>query len=200
MSWAGSVAIQFMLTSFSYYQGPRTRSTRARRLVARIRILRQARSRVELVQGEPSHRATVGQLVPDSTCTHQAIYTYAKAVMLYEQDIEPKEVASSMEEVPRLLQRIAGKSIPLEKFVSRRARKFTSQQNRLLLAGLDLTYVLNCFGLCPGFVLHDVHLKQVDETITELDLVTDPTSYGQCTGEYWDGEFVSSAVTSRSRC
>ncbi|POY71178.1 hypothetical protein BMF94_5488 [Rhodotorula taiwanensis] len=126
-----------------------------------------------------------GKLEAESNWS-KAIYTYAKAVMLYEQDIEPKEVASSMEEVPRLLQRIAGKSIPLEKFVSRRARKFTSQQNRLLLAGLDLTYVLNCFGLCPGFVLHDVHLKQVDETITELDLVTDPTSYGQCTGEYWD--------------
>lgn len=108
--------------------------------------------------------------------------------MLYEQDVEPETVSALMREVPRLLQKIAGKSIPLEKFVSRRARKFVAQGNRLLLAGLDLAYVLNCFLLAPGFVLHDVHLKQVEETLAELERAADPSEYGQNGDEYWDGK------------
>lgn len=116
--------------------------------------------------------------------------------MLYEQLVDPESLSHTMHEVPRLLQRIAGKSIPLEKFVSRRARKFIAQDNRLLLAGLDLAYVLNCFGLCPGFVLHDVHLKRVDEVLAVLAAVEDPSAYGQGNGEYWDGTSTSAP----SRC
>ncbi|BGP52632.1 hypothetical protein JCM8202v2_000188 [Rhodotorula sphaerocarpa] len=126
-----------------------------------------------------------GKLESESNWS-KAIYTYAKAIMLYEQLVDPESLSHTMHEVPRLLQRIAGKSIPLEKFVSRRARKFIAQDNRLLLAGLDLAYVLNCFGLCPGFVLHDVHLKRVDEVLAVLAAVEDPSAYGQGNGEYWD--------------
>lgn len=115
--------------------------------------------------------------------------------MLYEQDIDSETISALMREVPRLLQKIAGKSIPLEKFVSRRARKFVAQGNRLLLAGLDLAYVLNCFLLAPGFVLHDVHLKQVDEALAELERVADPSEYGQNGDEYWDGEPGSLCLT-----
>ncbi|KAG0662948.1 hypothetical protein C6P46_003036 [Rhodotorula mucilaginosa] len=139
-----------------------------------------------LAQGDWSHGYEYFNTLQTESNWSKAIYAYSKAVMLYEQDIESETVSALMREVPRLLQKIAGKSIPLEKFVSRRARKFVAQGNRLLLAGLDLAYVLNCFLLAPGFVLHDVHLKQVDETLAELERVADPSEYGQNGDEYWD--------------
>ncbi|GAA5981347.1 hypothetical protein JCM10908_004077 [Rhodotorula pacifica] len=139
-----------------------------------------------LAQGDWSHGYEYFGTLETESNWSKAIYAYAKAIMLYEQDMESETVAALMHDVPRLLQKIAGKSIPLEKFVSRRARKFIAQGNRLLLAGLDLAYVFNCFLLAPGFVLHDVHLKQVEETLEELEQVTKPLEYGQNGDEYWD--------------
>jgi hypothetical protein len=94
-----------------------------------------------------------------------------------------------MKRVPDLMQRIAGKSIPLEKFVARRARKFVSQGNRLTLPGVELAYVLNCLGLSPRYILFERHLDQVSHVIAELHGIKEPNSYGQGPDEYWDGEF-----------
>ncbi|GAA5867941.1 hypothetical protein JCM3774_004731 [Rhodotorula dairenensis] len=139
-----------------------------------------------LAKGDWAHGYQYFDTLETESNWSKAIYAYAKAVMLYEQGIEAQKVTDLMHEVPRLLQKIAGKSIPLEKFVSRRARKFVAQGNRLLLAGLDLAYVLNCFLLAPGFVLHDVHLKQVEATLAELERTTDPREFGQNGDEFWD--------------
>lgn len=43
------------------------------------------------------------------------------------------EVIANMQNVPGLKQRIAGKSIPIEKFVCKKSEKFLAQGNRLLL-------------------------------------------------------------------
>jgi hypothetical protein len=95
-----------------------------------------------------------------------------------------------MSSVPSLTQKVAGKSIPLEKFVSRRARKFTSQGNRLALAGLEAAYVLNCLSMSPMEVLEKKYLEQVSTLLVELEGVKSPTSYGQSADEYWDGSFL----------
>lgn len=93
-----------------------------------------------------------------------------------------------MKRVPDLMQRIAGKSIPLEKFVARRARKFVSQGNRLALPGVELAYVLNCLGLSPRYVLFERHLDQVSHVLADLHAVKEPNSYGNGPDEYWDGQ------------
>ncbi|KAK4050437.1 hypothetical protein OIV83_003507 [Microbotryomycetes sp. JL201] len=117
----------------------------------------------------------------------KAIYAYAKATSIYEEGEDLREAARIMSGVPDLMQRIAGKSIPLEKFVARRARKFVAQNNRLTLPGIELAYVLNCLGLSPRFTLFDVHLDQVSTVLAELHAVKDPRSYGTGRGdEFWD--------------
>ncbi|KAM0793711.1 hypothetical protein ACM66B_001136 [Microbotryomycetes sp. NB124-2] len=117
----------------------------------------------------------------------KAIYAYAKATSIYEEGEDPNEATRIMRGVPDLMQRIAGKSIPLEKFVARRARKFVAQNNRLTLPGIELAYVLNCLGLSPRFTLFDVHLDQVSTVLAELHAVKDPRSYGTGRGdEFWD--------------
>ncbi|GAA6002647.1 hypothetical protein JCM10207_007609 [Rhodosporidiobolus poonsookiae] len=116
----------------------------------------------------------------------KAVYSYARAVTLYEQGLEPDTVDSLMRDVPNLLQRVASKTIPIEKFMSRRAKKFIAQGNRLCLPGVELAYVLNCLSLSPRFILTDRHLAQVDKVLAELSGVKVPAEYGKNGDEFWD--------------
>lgn len=120
----------------------------------------------------------------------KAIYAYAKATTQYEEGLEIDKVNSTMAQVPDLMQRIAGKSIPLEKFVARRARKFVAQGNRLALPGIELAYVLNCLGLSPRFILFEEHLNQVSQVLAELHAVKEPEKYGKNGDEFWDGALI----------
>ena len=67
----------------------------------------------------------------------KAVYAYGVAALLVQLGGEANkaEGLKLMTEVPKLRQRIAGKSIPLEKFVARKARKCEAQGGRLLLPG-----------------------------------------------------------------
>ena len=49
--------------------------------------------------------------------------------------------------VPEWKQRIAGKSLPMEKFAVRKAQRFLEQDNHLLLPALELIYVWNGFRI-----------------------------------------------------
>jgi len=115
----------------------------------------------------------------------KAIYAYAKGITLYEQEGSNDEAIQIIRTVPSLMQRIAGKSIPLEKFVARRAKKFIDQGNRLTCPGIELAYVLNCLGMSPRFALFETHLDRVSVVLSKLHAVKDPSSYGNGT-EYWD--------------
>ncbi|SCV68621.1 BQ2448_742 [Microbotryum intermedium] len=116
----------------------------------------------------------------------KAIYAYAKATSIYEQGEDIAKANKIMKGVPDLMQRIAGKSIPLEKFVARRSRKYVAQGNRLCLPGIELAYVLNCLGLSPRFNLFEVHLDQISTVLADLHQVKDPSRYGNG-DEFWDG-------------
>lgn len=49
--------------------------------------------------------------------------------------------------VPKWKQRIAGKSVPMEKFAVRKAERFMDQENYLVLPALELVYVWNGFAI-----------------------------------------------------
>ncbi|KAJ3276315.1 hypothetical protein HK104_003670 [Borealophlyctis nickersoniae] len=100
----------------------------------------------------------------------KTVYRYLEAVYLYAMDPEKNAgaVAAMMKQVPTLMQRVAGKSIPLEKFVARKSRKFHIQGNRLLLPWLEMLYLLNGLDAVPPDVI-PVHIKQVDEAIKHLE-------------------------------
>jgi hypothetical protein len=73
----------------------------------------------------------------------KAVYAYGVAALLVQLGGEANkaEGLKLMTEVPKLRQRIAGKSIPLEKFVARKERKCETQGGRLLLPALELAYI-----------------------------------------------------------
>ncbi|KAJ3303053.1 Tetratricopeptide repeat protein 39B [Kappamyces sp. JEL0829] len=100
----------------------------------------------------------------------KAIYLYLKAVLLYEADPvkHKEEVNDCMNKVPGHLKKVAGKSVPLEKFVARKARKYFLQGERLLLPVLEIIYMWNGFDLIPEKRLMAL-VEQFDTTLTDLD-------------------------------
>lgn len=48
-------------------------------------------------------------------------------------------------DVPKYKQRIAGKSLPMEKFAVKRSQRFTNQNNRLFMPAIELLYLWNLF-------------------------------------------------------
>ncbi|KAL1748304.1 hypothetical protein HDZ31DRAFT_79835 [Schizophyllum fasciatum] len=107
----------------------------------------------------------------------KAIYSYGLAVCLLESadslsaegtpaaqqeaDGRRERAAVLMNRVPALRQRIAGKSIPLEKLVARKARKYTTHHHRLVLPALELAYLFLGIAHAPRQVLVGKMLPEV---------------------------------------
>ena len=79
-----------------------------------------------------------------------------------------EEATTLMEKVPSLLQRIAGKSIPMEKLISRKARKFKSQGHRLVLPLLELGYLFLAVARAPRSVLAKHFLVEIRKCLDGL--------------------------------
>ncbi|KJA26681.1 hypothetical protein HYPSUDRAFT_63897 [Hypholoma sublateritium FD-334 SS-4] len=109
----------------------------------------------------------------------KAIYSYGMAVCLLHtasSSADPSSDAAKsakaeagrlMARVPGLRQKIAGKSIPMEKFVARKARKHQAQ-GRLLLPALDLAYIFQGIGHAPRGVIVRRMLPEVDAALKQL--------------------------------
>merc|ERR1719410_1021367 len=83
-----------------------------------------------------------------SKCT----YAYQRAAILcHSQDELTQDQKETqiwlMENIPKWKQRIAGKSIPLEKFAVYKAQRFIEQGNYLVLPGIELIYAWNGFKI-----------------------------------------------------
>ncbi|KAG8987239.1 hypothetical protein FRB90_003521 [Tulasnella sp. 427] len=126
----------------------------------------------------------------------KAVYRYGLAVTLYdlaktekdqnEAKKRMKEAAKWFEQVPGSMKKIAGKHIPLEKFVSRKSKKFQSQGNRLLHPSLELCYMLGAISHTPRSVFLSTIIPSLVKSLGTLaSHSSKPASYGNGTG-YWD--------------
>ncbi|KAF7342547.1 hypothetical protein MSAN_02010900 [Mycena sanguinolenta] len=129
----------------------------------------------------------------------KSIYSYGVAVCLLDSAADGEgekerkgrleEARKMMERVPGLRQKIAGKSIPLEKFVARRARKFQSQNNRLLLPSLELAYVFLGIAHAPRAVVESKMLPSVRNALSDLEGTSGDREKGkgkEARQGYWD--------------
>lgn len=119
----------------------------------------------------------------------KAVYSYGRGSTLYESAAGEdqralREAASIFHKVPTLTQKIAGKSIPMEKFVARKSKKFI-KYGRLLLPGLEFSYVYHCLSNAPRYILCDEALLLVSDALAELHDVEDPSQY-HSGEEYYD--------------
>ncbi|KAJ2319827.1 hypothetical protein GGI00_006339, partial [Coemansia sp. RSA 2681] len=108
---------------------------------------------------------------------NKGVYTYALAACVWEHSLTLANgddshrllsiVCLLMEAVPLLKRKVAGKSIPVEKFVIRKASKFQQQDQFLLRPGLELLHVWNLYSKMPHarlLILRD----EVDAEIARL--------------------------------
>ncbi|XP_046361608.1 tetratricopeptide repeat protein 39B-like isoform X1 [Haliotis rufescens] len=103
----------------------------------------------------------------------KATYTYQKASFLMMCDDQTEEthahISFLFSEVPRLKQRIAGKSLPFEKFAVAKANRFVEQDGRLTLPALELIYVWNGFNIIgKKMELLEPMLMKIEEVINEI--------------------------------
>ncbi|CAA7263917.1 unnamed protein product [Cyclocybe aegerita] len=126
----------------------------------------------------------------------KSIYSYGMAVCILEICGDDKkrtaEATKLMEKVPHVRQKIAGKSIPLEKLVARKARKFISQGHRLALPALEIAYLFLAIAHAPRTVIVTKMLPEVDGLLAELDKHKSKSdkereaAYANGKGGYWD--------------
>jgi hypothetical protein len=121
----------------------------------------------------------------------KALYTYATVVSLYQSSTSSTpsdEITSAMQAIPTMGRRIAGKSIPIEKFAARKSKKFMAQ-GRLMLPALELSFLLMALAQAPQFIIRDNHLVLIDEKIAELDAVLESERGTWGSGGWYDGAF-----------
>lgn len=103
------------------------------------------------------------------------MYSYQKASLMCM--LEPRDLTSSekrtidqlMREVPIYKQRIAGKSLPMEKFACRRAERYFST-GKLLIPAIELMYLWNLFKITgKHFHLADGVFRIVEKNLNALD-------------------------------
>ncbi|XP_063417875.1 tetratricopeptide repeat protein 39B-like [Mytilus trossulus] len=103
----------------------------------------------------------------------KATYTYQKAAFLLMCDDQTEETKTHLHylfsEVPRLKQRIAGKSLPIEKFAVFKAKRVIEQDSTLVLPALELIYVWNGFSILgkKEELLNPV-LEKVEKTLNDI--------------------------------
>ncbi|BES91165.1 IHypothetical protein2 [Nesidiocoris tenuis] len=77
------------------------------------------------------------------------IYGYQKmSALLMQESNDPavsQEIQYLVKSIPLWKQRIAGKSLPIEKFCIKKCERFKAQQNTLVLPAIELLYVWNYF-------------------------------------------------------
>ncbi|KAJ3035393.1 hypothetical protein HK097_004222, partial [Rhizophlyctis rosea] len=101
----------------------------------------------------------------------RAMYAYMLGVCLYAEDAEgnAERVSQLFEEVPRLRRKVAGRSIPIEKFIARKCRKYSLQKSRLLLPHLEMLYIFNGLDIIPPTSIPS-HLTLMNEHLSSLEL------------------------------
>lgn len=114
-------------------------------------------------------RSWWGKLGGEATWS-KATYTYSEAACLATLG-EHAEARKLMERVQGLRQKIAGKSIPVEKFVARKARKYLAQSDRLVLPALELAYVFHAIAHAPREVIVREMIPAVGGALGELGLM-----------------------------
>lgn len=103
------------------------------------------------------------------------MYSYQKASLMCM--LDPKETTSSekrtidklMQDVPIYKQRIAGKSLPMEKFAVRRAERYFLT-GKLAVPAIELMYLWNLFKITSKkFTLADGIYRIIEKTLDEMD-------------------------------
>lgn len=112
----------------------------------------------------------------DGSRWSRTIYSYQKAVILYmmKDDLSLTEqivIDNLLKDLPKYKQRIAGKSLPMEKFVIKKSERYFNQNQKLVLPVLELMYLWNLFKvLGKKFGVAETMFKLIEKAENECQL------------------------------
>lgn len=114
----------------------------------------------------------------------RTIYSYQKASIMLMNSKENltnddrNSITSLMRNVPKWKQRIAGKSLPMEKFAIKKAERYLNQDHHLVLPALELLYIWNYFKIISKkWELSDNIYRIIDKCHKNFE--RDPNQYGK---------------------
>lgn len=82
---------------------------------------------------------------------------------------EKRTIDALMHDVPRYKQRIAGKSLPMEKFACKRADRYFMTGGKLVVPAIELMYLWNLFKIIgKHFYLADGVYKIIEKNLNAL--------------------------------
>lgn len=118
----------------------------------------------------------------------KALYHYARAASLYEvgNETEREEAKELMERVPSMTQRIAGKSIPLEKFAARKARKMT-RYGYLFHPAMEFAYLTHCYTSSSPETLYHRSLPVIEKELAHMEAEANPIQDDLCLAHFLHG-------------
>jgi len=104
----------------------------------------------------------------------RCFYAYQKAAMMCMVQDElshdqREEQIELMRNVPNWKQKIAGKSLPMEKFAIRKAERFLSQGYFLVLPALEFIYVWNGFKIIKSWAMIEPVFVLVENAMAQLE-------------------------------
>lgn len=80
-------------------------------------------------------------------------------------------------DVPKYKQRIAGKSLPMEKFAIKKAERYFNQGQNLVLPAIELMFLWNLFKILKNFSVATKIFKIIDKSLVDLNSSIKPSKY-----------------------
>ncbi|KAJ8926908.1 hypothetical protein NQ314_020760 [Rhamnusium bicolor] len=112
----------------------------------------------------------------------RTLYSYQKAVIMcmIRNELTPSEIIiidNLMKDVPKYKQRIAGKSLPMEKFAVKKAERYFSQGHNLVVPALEMMFVWNLFKILKTFNVATKIYKLIEKALVDINSNTMPSKY-----------------------
>ncbi|KAI8066692.1 hypothetical protein BC940DRAFT_302092 [Gongronella butleri] len=132
---------------------------------------------IALIQQQWTTAYDIYKVLSEESNWSKAVYTYLMAIALFKQAQAQKteekktallqKVKDLMEKVPNSKKKVAGKSIPLEKFMSRKAKSYV-RDGYLIAPDLEVIHAFTAFDWMPADRLITV-LTSLDEQLVQVE-------------------------------
>jgi tetratricopeptide (TPR) repeat protein len=104
----------------------------------------------------------------------RTIYSYQKAALMcmMKEELSSTDIVvidNLMKDVPKYKQRIAGKSLPMEKFALKKAERYFEQNHNLVLPVMELMYIWNLFKAMKNFNVASNVYKLTEKVLKDLN-------------------------------
>ncbi|CAG9761116.1 unnamed protein product [Ceutorhynchus assimilis] len=112
----------------------------------------------------------------------KCLYSYQKAVIMIMLKGELTygelfELDDLLKQVPKYKQRIAGKSLPMEKFAVKKSERYFSQNKSLVLPVIELMFLWNLLKIMKNYSVSGGIMRLIDDAEADVDSNLKPSKY-----------------------